>query len=163
MHGELHNNVRMTWGKAILGWTRTAEEALARMVDLNHRYALDGRDPASYGGILWCLGQFDRPFTPERSVFGTVRSRSTTHHARRLDVSQYRRRVHQPAWRDGPDVAVVGAGLSGLMAARVLTGHGLRVTVFTGVSANARLESRLEWALRHDETGASFAGSNLSA
>ena len=67
MHGELHNNVRMTWGKALLNWTPDAQSALAMMIDLNHRYALDGRDPASYGGILWCLGQFDRPFPPARS------------------------------------------------------------------------------------------------
>ena len=72
MHGELHNNVRMTWGKAILYWTADASRALAMMIDLNHRYALDGRDPASYGGILWCLGQFDRPFPPARPVLGAV-------------------------------------------------------------------------------------------
>ena len=65
-HGELHNNVRMTWGKAILEWTENHRLALERLIDLNHRFALDGRDPASYGGILWCLGQFDRPFFPEQ-------------------------------------------------------------------------------------------------
>ena len=47
MQGELHNNVRMTWGKAFLNWTPDAATALRRMIDLNHRYALDGRDPAS--------------------------------------------------------------------------------------------------------------------
>jgi photolyase PhrII len=47
IHGELHNNVRMTWGKALLNWTPDAASALAAMIDLNHRYALDGRDPAS--------------------------------------------------------------------------------------------------------------------
>ena len=67
IQGELHNNVRMTWGKSILNWTPDAEAALATMIDLNHRYALDGRDPASYGGILWCLGQFDRPFPPAKT------------------------------------------------------------------------------------------------
>ena len=61
IHGELHNNLRMTWGKAFLKWTANAADALAKMIDLNHRYALDGNDPASYGGLLWCLGQFDRP------------------------------------------------------------------------------------------------------
>ena len=30
-----------------------------RAIDLNHRYALDGRDPASFGGLLWCFGAFD--------------------------------------------------------------------------------------------------------
>ena len=47
VHGELRNNVRMTWGKALLEWTRDPATALATLVDLNHRYALDGRDPAS--------------------------------------------------------------------------------------------------------------------
>jgi len=47
MQGELHNNVRMTWGKALLDWTPNAAAALSMMLDLNHRYALDGRDPAS--------------------------------------------------------------------------------------------------------------------
>jgi len=72
---ELHNNVRMTWGKAFVQWTPDAVTALRRMIDLNHRYALDGRDPASYGGLLWCLGQFDRPHQPPRRIFGTVRTR----------------------------------------------------------------------------------------
>ena len=38
-HGELHNNVRMTWGKALIPWTRNAKEALALLIDLNHRFA----------------------------------------------------------------------------------------------------------------------------
>jgi deoxyribodipyrimidine photolyase len=55
IHGELHNNLRITWGKALLQWTPSPEEALRTMIDLNHRYALDGSDPNSIGGILWCL------------------------------------------------------------------------------------------------------------
>jgi len=38
-HGELHNNVRMTWGKAIVPWTRSAGEAQEMLIDLNHRFA----------------------------------------------------------------------------------------------------------------------------
>jgi photolyase PhrII len=74
-HGELHNNVRMTWGKKLLEWTASAGEALSLLLDLNHRYALDGRDPASYAGIQWCFGAFDRPFTPASHTLGTVRPR----------------------------------------------------------------------------------------
>ncbi|WP_442508544.1 FAD-dependent oxidoreductase [Novipirellula sp. SH528] len=130
IHGELHNNVRMTWGKAILNWTSDAKQALSRMIDLNHRYALDGRDPASYGGILWCLGQFDRAFTPAQPVFGTVRTRSTQQHANRLDPIAYRRKVTRPLWDPPPKVAVIGAGISGLMCGRTLADHGCDVTVF---------------------------------
>jgi predicted NAD/FAD-dependent oxidoreductase len=130
MHGELHNNVRMTWGKAILNWTADAKRALAMMIDLNHRYALDGRDPASYGGILWCLGQFDRPFPPARQVFGTVRDRSSAQHAKRLDPVAYRERTTRPLNNPMPTVAVVGAGISGLVCARTLADHGYSVTVF---------------------------------
>lgn len=87
--GELHNNVRMTWGKAFLQWTKDSEDALAKMISLNHRLALDGNDPSSYGGLLWCLGQFDRPFEPEKPIFGVVRDRPTAVHAKRLDVEKY--------------------------------------------------------------------------
>ena len=62
--GELHNNLRMTWGKQLIEWTSGPEECLRYLIDLNHRYALDGRDPSSYGGLLWCLGLFDSPKNP---------------------------------------------------------------------------------------------------
>ena len=130
MQGELHNNVRMTWGKAILNWTETPQDALKMIIDLNHRYALDGRDPASYGGILWCLGQFDRPFEPEQIIFGTVRPRPTRQHAQRLDVNAYMQKVTAPRFDPVPRVAVIGAGIAGLFAARTLSDHGLAVTVF---------------------------------
>jgi photolyase PhrII len=130
MHGELHNNVRMTWGKAILNWTADPETALKTMIDLNHRYALDGRDPASYGGLLWCLGQFDRPFKPEQPVFGTVRTRPTHVHADRLDPVEYASKVATVRFSPNPRVAVVGAGMSGVIAARTLKDHGVDVGVF---------------------------------
>ncbi len=129
-HGELHNNLRMTWAKAIPLWTRTPEAALAALIDLNHRYALDGNDPNSYGGLLWALGALDRPFSPERPVLGRIRSRSTASHAHRLDLAALRRRIDRPASGQGLRVAVVGAGIAGLAAARNLADAGHRVTVF---------------------------------
>jgi len=133
-HGELHNNVRMTWGKALLNWTPDAERCLDHLIDLNHRFALDGRDPASYGGLLWCLGLFDRPFTPEARIFGTVRPRSTREHAQRLDPARYGAMTSRPVvtCADGthPRIAIVGAGIAGLMCARTLADHGLAVTLF---------------------------------
>ena len=129
VNGELHNNVRMTWGKAILNWKQSPQAALKTIIDLNHRYALDGRDPASYGGILWCLGQFDRPFEPEQNIFGTVRPRPTQHHASRLDTDAYSSKATTARFKP-IRVAVIGAGISGLFASRTLQDHGVEVTVF---------------------------------
>jgi photolyase PhrII len=129
-HGELHNNLRMTWAKAIPLWRRTPEAALEALVDLNHRYALDGNDPNSYAGLLWALGALDRPFSPPGPVLGRIRSRSTGAHARRLDLAAYRRRVSRPAAGRTLQVAVIGAGIAGLACARQLADAGHRVTVF---------------------------------
>ena len=46
----------MLWGKKILEWSESARTALQTMIGLNDKYALDGRDPNSYTGILWVLG-----------------------------------------------------------------------------------------------------------
>jgi deoxyribodipyrimidine photo-lyase len=87
--GRLHNYIRMLWGKKILEWSKSPAEALAVMIDLNNRYALDGRDPNSYSGIFWVLGRYDRPWGPERPVFGTVRYMSSENTARKLRVTEY--------------------------------------------------------------------------
>lgn len=71
--GRIHNYLRMLWGKKVLHWTPGPERALEIMIELNNRYAVDGRDPNSYSGIMWCLGRFDRAWGPERPVFGKVR------------------------------------------------------------------------------------------
>lgn len=128
-HGELHNNLRMTWGKALLAWSDSPAQALARLVELNHRYALDGNDPASYGGLLWCLGLFDRPFAPPQPVLGSVRPRPLAAHARRLDLAAYAGRVERPASGTALRVAVIGAGVAGAAGARALHDAGHRVLV----------------------------------
>jgi len=75
--GEMHNNLRMGWGKQVLMWSASPEEALARIVHLNDRFALDGESPPSYGGIMWCLGLFDGA-KMEGAVTGTVRRKQLT-------------------------------------------------------------------------------------
>lgn len=164
IHGELHNNVRMTWGKALLGWTPNAARTLELLIDLNHRYALDGRDPASYGGILWCLGLFDRPFAPELRVLGTVRPRTTEDHANRLDVGRFNSQISRSAfavpraegWRSTPRIAVVGAGIAGLVCARTLADHGLSVTLFDkGRGPGGRTSTRMTGGDQFDH-GAQF-------
>ena len=145
VHGELHNNVRMTWGKALLQWSQAPAQALARLVELNDRYALDGRDPSSYGGILWCLGAFDRPFGEDVSVSGTLRSRTTSSHAERLDMTRYSARVTRSIHpRERPlRVAVIGGGVSGAAAARTLADHRLAVTVYDrGRGPGGRVSSK---------------------
>ncbi len=87
--GTIHNYVRMLWGKKILEWSANPQEALAIMLELNNRFALDGRDPNSTSGITWCLGRFDRPWGPERAIFGTVRYMSSVQTARKVRVEQY--------------------------------------------------------------------------
>jgi deoxyribodipyrimidine photo-lyase len=90
--GRLHNYLRMLWGKKILEWSPSPKEALEVMLRLNDTYALDGRDPNSVSGIFWCLGRYDRPWGPERPIFGTVRYMSSENTARKLRVGEYLRR-----------------------------------------------------------------------
>lgn len=87
--GRIHNYLRMLWGKKVLEWTGSPREALRVMIELNNRYALDGRDPNSYSGIFWCFGRYDRPWGPERPVFGKVRYMSSANTARKLRVKDY--------------------------------------------------------------------------
>lgn len=164
-HGELHNNVRMTWGKAIPLWSDNAEQALDRLVDLNHRYALDGRDPASYGGLLWCLGQFDRPFTPPVRILGTVRPRPTSEHLKRLDLARYQRHVTRPRNARVPRVLVVGAGLAGLACARTLHDHGVPVTVLDksrGVGGRTSTRREGQWKFDHGAPGIALQDARLT-
>lgn len=70
--GYLHGYLRMYWGKKILEWTESPEDAYKLALILNNRYELDGRDPNGYCGVAWCFGKHDRPWK-ERPVFGTIR------------------------------------------------------------------------------------------
>lgn len=90
--GRIHNYMRMLWGKKVIEWSPTPEAALETLVHLNNRFAVDGRDPNSYSGILWCFGRYDRPWGPERPVFGTVRWMSTAAAAKKLRLTDYVRR-----------------------------------------------------------------------
>ena len=87
--GRIHNYLRMVWGKKILEWSPSPRAALAALIELNNKYAVDGRDPNSYSGIFWTLGRFDRPWGPERAIFGTVRYMSSENTARKLRVKPY--------------------------------------------------------------------------
>jgi deoxyribodipyrimidine photo-lyase len=87
--GRIHNYLRMLWGKKVLHWSASPRQALDILIELNNRYALDGRDPNSYSGIFWCFGRYDRPWAPERPVFGVVRYMSSESTRRKLRLGGY--------------------------------------------------------------------------
>ncbi|MFO0751493.1 MAG: deoxyribodipyrimidine photolyase [Myxococcota bacterium] len=89
VEGRIHNYLRMLWAKKILEWSETPRDALATLIELNNRWAVDGRDPNSYSGIFWCFGRFDRPWPPERQIFGTIRYMSSDNTARKVSVKRY--------------------------------------------------------------------------
>jgi deoxyribodipyrimidine photolyase len=52
------------------------------------KYALDGRDPNSYAGILWCFGKHDRPWF-EREILGTIRYMTSRSMAKKFNARGY--------------------------------------------------------------------------
>lgn len=86
--GKMHGYMRMYWGKKILEWSQSPAEALRRMIYLNDRYFLDGRDPSGYTNILWCLGKHDRPWK-DRPIFGQVRYMNQQGLLRKFDMEAY--------------------------------------------------------------------------
>ncbi len=87
--GTVQNYLRMLWGKKVLEWSRAPEEAWAILVELNNRYALDGRNPNSYAGIGWVFGRYDRPWAPERDVYGVIRYMSSANTCKKLRMGDY--------------------------------------------------------------------------
>ncbi|MDQ7831250.1 MAG: deoxyribodipyrimidine photo-lyase [Desulfovibrionaceae bacterium] len=97
--GRMHGYMRMYWAKKILEWSPDPRQALETAVWLNDRYALDGRDPNGYVGVLWSVGGLhDRPWT-ERPVYGQVRYMNERGCRRKFDVEAYIRTWLPP---DGP-------------------------------------------------------------
>ncbi len=142
-HGVMHNNVRMTWGKGTVRWMEDPEAAMRLTQDLNDRYALDGRNPNSVAGVMWCFGLFDRPFDPPEARMGRVRRRDPRDHAARLDMDGYRAWTEAPSGAQKLSIGVVGGGLSGRFAARMLSDLGHDVTVYDkGRRASGRLSDR---------------------
>jgi deoxyribodipyrimidine photo-lyase len=87
--GRIHNYLRMLWGKHVLAWSSSPRRALATLIELNNKYAVDGRDPNSYSGIFWTLGRFDRPWGPIRPIFGSVRYMTSAQAVRKLHLRAY--------------------------------------------------------------------------
>ncbi len=90
--GTMHNTMRMYWGKKILEWSATPEEAFRTALYLNNKYGLDGRDPNSFAGVAWCFGKHDRPWK-ERDIFGTVRYMNAAGLYRKYEIEEYVNRI----------------------------------------------------------------------
>ncbi|MBT8508118.1 deoxyribodipyrimidine photolyase [Methanomicrobiaceae archaeon CYW5] len=90
--GMMQGYMRMYWGKKILEWSATPDEAFATALVLNNRYELDGRDPNSYTGVAWCFGKHDRAWK-EREIFGKVRYMNDAGLRRKFAIDAYVDRV----------------------------------------------------------------------
>ena len=86
--GKMHGYMRMYWGKKIIEWSKTPEEAFRVALYLNNKYELDGRDPNGFTGVAWCFGKHDRPWG-ERLIFGNVRFMNDKGLKRKFDADEY--------------------------------------------------------------------------
>jgi deoxyribodipyrimidine photo-lyase len=86
--GTMHGYLRMLWGKKAIEWMATPEEAHAFLIAQHAKYALDGRDPNTHAGVLWCFGKHDRPWAPQRPIFGMIRYMSSQSTARKVRLRE---------------------------------------------------------------------------
>jgi deoxyribodipyrimidine photo-lyase len=92
--GVIHNYLRMLWGKKVLEWSPDPRLALENLIELNNRYAIDGRDPNSYSGIFWVFGRYDRPWGPTRPIFGVIRYMTSENTQKKHACKQYLQRYN---------------------------------------------------------------------
>ncbi len=71
LDGWMPNNLRMYWGKRLVGWRDSPQEAWRTACYLNDRFSLDGRDAATYGNLGWCFGKLNHP-SGEKEIYGKV-------------------------------------------------------------------------------------------
>ncbi|KZB98966.1 hypothetical protein AU375_04769 [Methylobacterium radiotolerans] len=93
--GYMHNHMRMYWGKKILEWSASPEEAFETALRLNNTFFIDGRDANSFTNVAWLFGLHDRPWGP-RPVYGNVRSLGAAT-LRKFDADGYVRDVERLA------------------------------------------------------------------
>lgn len=89
--GYMHNRMRMYWGKKIVEWSPTPEEAFVTTLAINNKFFLCGRDANSFTNVAWLFGLHDRPWF-RRPVFGTVRYMGDNT-LRKFDAEAYLRSV----------------------------------------------------------------------
>lgn len=86
--GFMANYMRMYWAKKIMEWSIDMKTAYERIVFLNNKYFIDGRDPNSYSNIAWCFGKHDRPWQ-ERPIFGKLRYMNDQGLKRKFNMEAY--------------------------------------------------------------------------
>ncbi len=104
--GEPHGYLRMLWGKKLIEWAPTYEQALSGMIHLNDKYAYDGRDANSYTNFLWCFGLHDRPF-PRRPIFGVMRPMTSDSMGRKAGATGYLGRLRETGVLPGGQAALI--------------------------------------------------------
>jgi deoxyribodipyrimidine photo-lyase len=78
LRGKIHGYYRMYWGKKIIEWSPTYEQALETM--------------NTYTNILWCFGLHDRPWGT-RPVFGSLRYMTFDGMKRKTDINSYMQEI----------------------------------------------------------------------
>lgn len=91
--GKMHGYMRMYWGKKIIEWSSSPEDAFKRTLYLNNKYEIDGRGPNAFAGVAWCFGKHDRPWQ-ERPIFGKVRYMNAKGLERKFNMDAYLKKVN---------------------------------------------------------------------
>jgi deoxyribodipyrimidine photo-lyase len=92
--GKMHGYMRMYWGKKILEWSRSPEQAFEIALYLNNKYEIDGRNANGFTGVAWCFGKHDRAWQ-ERPVFGKTRYMNANGLRRKFDADAYVEKVNK--------------------------------------------------------------------
>jgi len=95
LSGFMHNYMRMYWGKKILEWSKSPQQAFQTTLQLNNRYFLCGRDANSYANVAWIYGLHDRPWGPERKIFGLIRYMNAAGLERKFNIDEYVKRIDE--------------------------------------------------------------------
>lgn len=93
LDGWMHNNLRMYWVKQIIKWQPTPQGAWQVACYLNDRLSLDGRDPATYGGIQWGFGRSRKGYR-EIPVYGWVPPKSDSALRKRPGVEEWAAKIN---------------------------------------------------------------------
>ncbi|CRG97914.1 deoxyribodipyrimidine photo-lyase, putative [Plasmodium gallinaceum] len=87
--GIIHGYLRMYWAKKILNWSENSKTALKYAIKINDDFAIDGKSPNGYVGVMWSImGVHDQGWN-ERNIFGKVRFMNYNGCKRKFDINMY--------------------------------------------------------------------------